>query len=80
MSKKIAAFQLTVANIPPAILATVGEDLNTHLTTIQSVVRIVRNKAGHGLSAKPPLREQVYVYLQLLVPFLGYVTRLRAAV
>ena len=55
------------------------EDPDTHMTAIQSVLRIARNEDGHALSTKPPLREQVYVYLQLFVPFLGYVTRLRIA-
>jgi hypothetical protein len=45
---------------------------------IQSVLRIARNDAGHPTSANPQ-REQVYVYMQLFVPFARQLMRLRKA-
>jgi hypothetical protein len=65
--------------MPKSIRDAAGEDPDTHMNGIQSVLRIARNEAGHALSSKPPLREQVYIYLQMFVPFLGYVTRFRHA-
>jgi hypothetical protein len=43
---------------------------------IQSVLRIARNEAGHPTAATPQ-REQVYVYLQIFVPFARQLMRLR---
>jgi hypothetical protein len=53
------------------------EDLDSNLTLIQSVLRIARNDAGHPTATTIPEREQVYVYLQLFVPFARQVMRLR---
>ena len=77
--QKIVAFQKAQGGIPKQILLKAGEDIDTHLTGIQSVLRVARNEAGHALANKPPLREQVYVYLQMFVPFVGHVARLRTA-
>jgi hypothetical protein len=55
------------------------EDLDTNLSLIQSVLRIARNEAGHPSSEAPPQREQVYVYLQLFVPFARQLMKLRQA-
>jgi|SRR5579872_1737509 len=54
------------------------EDLETNFTMIQSVLRIARNDADHPKSTQLQ-REQVYVYLQLFVPFARQVMRLRDA-
>ena len=54
------------------------EDLETNFNMIQSVLRIARNDAGHPTSTQLE-REQVYVYLQLFVPFARQVMRLRNA-
>jgi hypothetical protein len=54
------------------------EDLETNFNMIQSVLRIARNEAGHP-AATQLQREQVYVYLQLFVPFARQVMRLRNA-
>ena len=53
-------------------------DLEANLLAIQSVLRIARNEAGHPTGAKPE-RENVYVYLQLFVPFARQLMRLRQA-
>jgi hypothetical protein len=52
------------------------EDLETNFTMIQSVLRIARNEAGHPTAVQLE-REQVYVYLQLFVPFARQIMRLR---
>jgi len=54
------------------------EDLETNFNMIQSVLRIARNEAGHP-TAMQLQREQVYVYLQLFVPFARQTMRLRNA-
>jgi hypothetical protein len=59
-------------NLPPQAV----EDLDINFTMIQSVLRIARNDAGHPTSAKLQ-REQVYVYLQLFMPFARQLMRLR---
>jgi hypothetical protein len=54
------------------------EDLETNFQPIQSVLRIARNEAGHPSTANPQ-RENVYVNLQLFVPFASQMMRLRQA-
>jgi len=54
------------------------EDLDTNFAQIQSVLRITRNDAGHANTTKIQ-REQVYVNLQLFVPFARQLMKLRAA-
>jgi hypothetical protein len=53
------------------------EDLDTNLNSIQSVIRIARNEAGHPSGGQAPTREQVYVFLQLFIPFAKQLMRLR---
>lgn len=55
------------------------EDLETNLGLIQSVLRIARNEAGHPSGRPAPQREQVYVFLQLFIPFARQLMKLRAA-
>jgi hypothetical protein len=76
---KITRFQGSLPLLPSSLLHVAGEDLVTHLNAIQSVLRVARNDAGHALATKLPMREHVYVFLQLFVPFVGHVTRLRQA-
>lgn len=44
---------------------------------IQSAIRIARNESGHPTGAKPPTREQVYMWLVIFVPFARQLMRLR---
>lgn len=74
---KIMKFQAIIPSLPSAMLKAAGEDVATNINSIQSVLRIARNNAGHALSNRTPSREQVYVLLQLFVHFVGYVERLR---
>ena len=53
--------------------------LDTNLTYIQNMLRIARNDAGHPSGVSPPTREQVYVYLQMFVPFARQIMKLRTA-
>lgn len=55
------------------------EDFETNLNLIQSVLRIARNEAGHPTGTSVPEREQVYIFLQLFVPFARQLMRLRSA-
>jgi hypothetical protein len=52
------------------------EELDTNFTLIQSVLRISRNEAGHPTATRIE-REQVYVNLQMFVPFARQAMRLR---
>jgi len=75
--QKITKFQDLLKPIIGTLPKTATEDLDTYLNPIQSVIRIARNDAGHPTGAKPPLREQVCVWLQLFIPFARQLMRLR---
>lgn len=77
LRQKIIKFQAIIPSLPSAMLKTAGEDVATQINSIQSVLRIARNRAGHALSHRTPSREEVYVLLQLFVHFVGHVERLR---
>jgi len=77
MLPKIIAFQRSYPNLPKPIHDQVGEDFDTNMNAIQAVLRIARNNSGHGLVSRIPSREQMYINLQMFVPFIGCVERLR---
>jgi hypothetical protein len=77
--QKILKFQNGLKSLPTELLEQAGEDIETHLNAIQSVLRVARNEAGHVTTAKPPSREQVYVFLQLFIPFAKQLAQLRVA-
>ena len=54
-----------VRTLPPEV----REDLDTHLSGILSVLRTFRNNAGHPTGLVPE-REQTFVLLQLVIPYL----------
>jgi hypothetical protein len=76
--QKITKFLPALAGIAPQLDRQATEDLDTNFAPIQSVLRIARNDAGHPSSATPQ-RENVYVNLQLFVPFARQLMRLRTA-
>ena len=76
---KIIKFQAALPSLPRPSLLKAGEDLEMHINGIQSVLRVARNKAGPALAKRTPIREQVYFYLQMFVPFAGHLSRLRNA-
>ncbi len=59
--------------LPDAATRELGDALNT----MQSIMRIARNEAGQPSGADAPSRDQVYVYLQLFIPFAEQMMRLR---
>jgi hypothetical protein len=76
--QKIVKFQDSLRQIAKSLPQNAVEDLDTNLLAIHSVLRIARNEAGHAL-ATTLQREQVYVYMQLFVPFARQLMRLRSA-
>jgi len=76
--QKIAKFQDCLKRLSSVLPREATEDLETNFLAIQSVLRIARNDAGHPTGAAPH-REQVYVYLQLFIPFARQLMRLRRA-
>ena len=76
--QKITRFQSALKPLISSLSKDAVEDLDINLTAIQSVLRIARNDAGHPTAVKIQ-REQVYVFLQLFVPFARQVMRLRNA-
>jgi hypothetical protein len=74
--QKITKFESTLKPLIPTLPHDAVEDLEANFNMIQSVLRIARNDAGHPTAAAPR-REQVYVYLQLFVPFARQLMRLR---
>ena len=53
----------------------VKEDLDTHLSSILSVIRVFRNESGHP-TGKIIGREQCYVLLNLFIPYCSKVYQL----
>jgi hypothetical protein len=78
ISGKIRQFLIAIDDIKADLGKQATEDLDINFTTIQSVLRIARNEAGHP-SPSNPSRENVYVYLQLFVPFARQLFRLKDA-
>lgn len=76
--QKITKFHDALKPLFPGLPQNTVEDIDTNFAMIQSVLRIARNDAGHPTSANPQ-REQVYVYMQLFVPFARQLMRLRTA-
>ena len=76
--QKIVKFIPALMAIAPKLDKRATEDVETNFLPIQSVLRIARNEAGHPTSAAPS-REIVYVNLQLFIPFVRQLMRLRRA-
>jgi hypothetical protein len=76
--QKITKFQNCLRPLISSLPQPAVEDLDTNFAMIQSVLRIARNEAGHPTAAKVQ-REQVYIYLQLFIPFARQLMRLRQA-
>ncbi|MBV8754635.1 MAG: hypothetical protein JO328_17385 [Hyphomicrobiales bacterium] len=76
--QKITKFHSALKPLVSTLPRETVEDLDTNFAMIQSVLRIARNEAGHP-TATAPGREQVYVFLQLFIPFARQLMRLRKA-
>lgn len=79
LGQKIKKFQECLRNLPREVLDQLSEDMLASMLPIQSALRIARNDAGHALGSTPLSREQLYVYLQLFVPFAERLHQLRNA-
>jgi hypothetical protein len=75
--QKITKFHTALKPLIPRLPKEAVEDIETNLTKIQSVLRIARNEAGHPTKTTKLEREQVYVFLQLFVPFARQLMKLR---
>lgn len=78
IAQKISKFQACILPLAKQLPKEATEDLETNFLAIQSVLRIARNDAGHPTGSTPS-RENVYIYLQLFVPFARQLMRLRQA-
>ena len=78
ISEKIKQFLAVIRNIRKSLDKQATEGLDDNFIAIQSVLRIARNEAGHP-SPSYPSRENVYLYLQLFVPFARQLFRLKDA-
>jgi hypothetical protein len=75
--QKIRQFRAALTPLIQSLPREAVEDLDTNLDAIQSILRIARNYAGHPTAAATPSREQVYVLLQLFVPFARQAMKVR---
>ena len=79
ISEKIKKFLVVIGDIRTSLdNKQATEDLDINFFNIQSVLRIARNEAGHP-SPSNPSRENVYVHLQLFIPFARQLFRLKDA-
>jgi hypothetical protein len=78
ISEKIKHFLVVIIDIRKSLDKKATEGLDENFIAIQTVLRIARNEAGHP-SPSNPSRENVYVYLQLFVPFARQLFRLKDA-
>ena len=53
------------------------EELDHNLAVIQSMIRTARTESGQPSGSLPPSRDQVYLYLQLFIPFAKQAMQLR---
>lgn len=75
--QKITKFGFALKPLIPSLPSDATEDIDTNFNMIQSVLRIARNDAGHPPLPTLPEREQIYIYLQLFIPFARQLMRLR---
>lgn len=80
IGRKIKRFHQSLETVLPTLPPSKEfENLGTNLSLIHSVLRVARNDAGHPSSAPVPDREQIYVLLQMFVPFVRQLMHLRKA-
>ena len=74
---KISQFKDAIRPILDLLPEPTTAELDHNLDTALSVIRCVRTESGRPSGALPPAREQVYLHLQLFVPFAKQAMRLR---
>ncbi len=74
---KILRFGEAIKPILTALPESATRELDDALHTMQAIIRTARNEGGEPSGAQAPSRDQVYVYLQLFIPFAEQLMRLR---
>ena len=74
---KIARFQDAIKPILGLLPASATDELDNNFNLMQSLFRIARKESGQPSGAHPPSRDQVFVYLQLFIPFAEQLMQLR---
>lgn len=74
---KILRFGEAVKPLGDLLPGVASGELGDALNTMQSIMRSARNEAGQPSGADAPSRDQVYVYMQLFIPFAEQMMRLR---
>jgi len=74
---KISRFKDAIRPMLTLLSKSTGDELDNALHTLQSFIRAVRTESDQPSGADPPSRDQVYVYLQLFIPFAEQLMRLR---
>jgi hypothetical protein len=74
---KILRFGEAIKPVLTVLPESATDELGNAFSTMQSIIRTARNGSGQPTGANPPSRDQVYVYLQLFIPFAEKLMRLR---
>ncbi len=74
---KIARFQDAIKPLLGLLPASATDELDNNFNLIQSLFRIARKESGQPCGAHSPSRDQVFVYLQLFIPFAEQLMQLR---
>jgi len=77
LGAKIAQFREAIKRITALLPRSATDELDQNLSMIQSVIRTTRNDLEQPSGALSPSRDQVYLYLQLFIPFAEQAMRLR---
>ena len=74
---KMSRFQEAIKPIVNLLPNSATDELENNLSIMQSLLRIAKTESGQPSAARPPSRDQVYVYLQLFIPFAEQLMQLR---
>jgi hypothetical protein len=74
---KMSKFQEAMKPALSFLSKSVTEELENNFNIIQSVLGVARDESGRPPGANAPSRDQMYVYLQLFIPFAKQLMRLR---
>ncbi len=77
LGAKISQFKDVLSSLRPKLPKPAIDELDHNLEMVQFVIRTARNQSGKPSGAQPPSRDQVYLYLQLFIPFARQALRLR---
>ncbi len=74
---KMSRFHEAIKPIVNLLPTSATDELENNLSIMQSLLRIAKTESGQPSAARPPSRDQVYVYLQLFIPFAEQLMQLR---